>query len=509
MSTRKPPNPVEQWRSGWRTDVLKVRSGCLFEAPTMQPVDQKLRCSLRTAEEAECVDEVELELARSRWDAANKWWDEVCGKPKWVLAPMVAQSEVCFRLLCRCEGVGLCYTPMYLADRVNLGVHDIELGIPRVTLNGTADPPLHSGPNNDPLPLDRPLVCQLAGNDCAAIVRAGLRVQGAVDAIDLNFGCPQICAENAMIGAYLLENKPEIALNIVTELARALSIPVLVKMRIQPGGMEPTVRLARRLQWAGASVVTLHGRLRWQREHEGPADWTVIREVKAALHVPVIANGSVQCLADAQSCLACTGVDAVMSGTGLLRHPTLFSDPTLGSPTAASTSERCVSRHAAYKAILNCYSYLNIVERCSARAGTCVTDGVEAAAANGRSGGEVVGMHLMAMLQVHVMDTHRQLCARLVSRSQSSAAQLRVTLGLIADQLLGERVGGVDTETCVKVSPGTHGKCGMCGIKEPVSVPVSVSVSVTAVVESDSSTSNEGEGQASCLLCRFRYGIGG
>jgi tRNA-dihydrouridine synthase len=405
--------------------VLKLRSGIPFNAPDEPAVDRQLRSLL--------VEE-ENGLSDDRVDAANKWWIEVLAKPKWIMAPMVAQGERCFRLLCRQEGVGLCYTPMYLADRINTGAHDAELDLGSRSVDSISL-------------LDRPLVCQLAGNDTTAMIQAGLRVQGSVDAVDINFGCPQICAENALIGSFLLESKPDLAVEMVRGLSKALSVPVLVKMRIQPGGVRETVRLALRLQHAGASVLTLHGRRRSQREHEGPADWATIREVKAALGIPVVANGSVQCLADAQACLAFTGADAVMSGTGLLRHPSLFSDPTLNSPSAASMCKDCISEGAIRKALANCYRYLVIVERCASSDMLAAgTDAVEVAACSGRSGGEVVAMHLMAMLQVHIMDRHmdaqdargdlRSLCARLLNKNCFTLVMFRETLDLIAKRLL-------------------------------------------------------------------------
>jgi tRNA-dihydrouridine synthase len=339
---------------------------------------------------------------------------------------------------------------MYLADRINTGGHDKELMIS--PLSGA---PLHTTDANGndiqtSHTLDRPLVCQIAGNNIEALIQAGKRVQGVVDAVDLNYGCPQRCAEDAGIGAFFLERNPDLACEVVSRLSQSLNIPVLVKMRLHADGEEATVKLARRLQTSGASAVTLHARHRWQREHEGPADWSIIRAVKQHLDIPVFANGSVQCLADGIACIAYTGVDAVMSGTGLLRHPSMFADSTLISPsllsaTAAATySSRSrdgeeneahsscpfTSKRAAYRALRNCYRYLDIVDEqlfldahsCSSGGGSshssvlpvAANDDTAAAttaamnrcgsvAVNGREAHEVIRDHLMAMLQVHVM----------------------------------------------------------------------------------------------------------
>lgn len=475
---KKKPTPIQLWRSGWRTDVFKIRNGVLFETPSMPPVDLSFRKTLLEEDGIYFLTDERL----TQIEKTNKWWADI-GEPKWILAPMVAQSERCFRVLCREEGVDLCFTPMYLAERVNSGVHDSELQIRK---NADAHPHVDcdSGMKrlNSVVKIkfdeaqegkksidyenqnmqDRPLVCQLAGNDIESMVQAGLRVQGVVDAVDLNFGCPQICAENALFGAFFLESKPDVALSMVTACAQALSVPVWVKMRMHPRGTEATVRMALKLQQAGASVLTLHGRRRWQREHEGPADWSVIREVKAALRIPVIANGSVQCLSDAHACMAYTGVDAVMSGTGLLRHPNLFSDATLRSPTAPhiqcdGTVEMGYveqeKRSAVYKALMNCYRYLEIVEKCSTGVIADADTTVEAAASNGRSGGEVVSMHLMAMLQIHIMyeEKYRSLCSRLLNKAYFTVTLFRETLGMIATTLLG------NIDACNQCDKGT--KC--------------------------------------------------
>jgi tRNA-dihydrouridine synthase len=420
MPPRQRQNPIQVWRCGWRRDVFMLREGKLFDPPT------QVRSELVTETPSSETEQIHIANAR-------KWWSEICGEPKYILAPMVGQGDQCFRILCRQEGVKLCYTPMYLADRVNSGAHDVEL-----MLGNDVSQSTQCG-HTDPSYIDRPLVCQLAGNQIDSIIHAGLRVQHAVDAVDLNYGCPQRCAEDAQFGAYFLEKNPDLACEIVRQLSKALRVPVMVKMRLHGDGLEATVALARRLQAAGASALTLHARYKWQREHEGPADWSVVRAVKAALGIPVIANGSIQCLTDANDCFEYTCVDAVMSGTGLLRHPTLFTDASLASPhrlpsaDGAAVDEKSlrVGRIAAQRSLNNCYRYLDIVQ--------CHLEGERghgegAVAVNGREARDVIRDHLVAMLQIHIMDNeHKLLCSRLLSKQMSSTIeQFRNTLDVIA-----------------------------------------------------------------------------
>ncbi|CAM9403967.1 unnamed protein product [Phaeothamnion confervicola] len=172
-------------------------------------------------------------------------WDRL-GRPRYVAAPMVDQSELPFRLLVRRHGVGLCYTPM---------IHSPTFSQPSASIirRNAYD----GGPS---LAADRPLIAQLCGNDGATLVAAGRYIEHDVDAIDLNLGCPQGIARKGSYGAYLLEQDGgRKAVGLVRAMAEGLRCPVTVKMR-RLETAAATVELARRLEDAGAQVVTLHGR---------------------------------------------------------------------------------------------------------------------------------------------------------------------------------------------------------------------------------------------------------
>lgn len=195
----------------------------------------------------------------------------------------------------------------------------------------TGRPPLpaYRMENFDDHPLDRPLVAQFCGDDPVTLLAACRHVQDKCDAVDLNCGCPQGIARKGHYGAYLLD-EPDLVVEIVRALARGLSCPVFVKIRIQPN-FDDTLSLARRLEEAGCSLLTVHGRTREQKGVNGcQCDWEAIARVKRALSIPIIANGGVEQPEDLERCLAATGCDAVMTSEAALENPGMFG----GVPTS-------------------------------------------------------------------------------------------------------------------------------------------------------------------------------
>ncbi|KAG2452588.1 hypothetical protein HYH02_002825 [Chlamydomonas schloesseri] len=257
-------------------------------------------------------------------DKAWEWFRSM-GAPKFHVAPMVDQSELPFRMLCRNHGATCAYTPMLHAR-----IFTQDKKYREEMLTTCAE--------------DRPLFVQFCSNEPQYLLKAARMVEamGMCDAIDINFGCPQRIAKRGGYGAFLMDDLPKVEAMVRT-LAQGLKIPVTAKIRIFPD-LAKTVEYARMVERAGAWLVAVHGRLREQKDLSATrADWDAIRAVKAALSVPVLANGNIRHLGDVAACLAYTGCDGVLSAEGLLADPALFAprrEPVAAGDYAAPPAER-------------------------------------------------------------------------------------------------------------------------------------------------------------------------
>eukprot|EP00466_Bigelowiella_natans_P003440 jgi/Bigna1/48136/estExt_Genewise1.C_230030 len=239
------------------------------------------------------------------------------------MAPMVKQSELPFRILCRKYNVGLCYTPMIRAKRfVDAPSDAIRKNILRL-IEDAIPSDCNKGGNEISVKVDRPLAIQFCATDVESFCSAAKLVQDKCDAVDLNLGCPQISARHSGFGAFMMD-KPGLVSAMVRKAAAECKVPIWCKIRMLPT-RAATLKFAKMLEASGCSLLAIHARQRERSRHSGSADWEVVRDVKRALRIPVIANGNVQCLEDARACLAYTGADGVMSAQGLLANPRLFS----------------------------------------------------------------------------------------------------------------------------------------------------------------------------------------
>ncbi|VAW17568.1 tRNA-dihydrouridine synthase DusB [hydrothermal vent metagenome] len=166
-----------------------------------------------------------------------------------------------------------------------------------------------------------PFVVQLAGRE-PRWMALGARIAEDLGAniIDINMGCPAKKVTGGRSGSALMR-EPDRALALVAAVRGAVSVPVTVKMRT---GWDAASRnapeLARAVAGEGVAMITVHGRTR-QQFYRGRADWPFIAKVKAAVDIPVIANGDVQTYDDAAEILRVSGADGVMVGRGAQGRP--------------------------------------------------------------------------------------------------------------------------------------------------------------------------------------------
>jgi tRNA-dihydrouridine synthase B len=175
-------------------------------------------------------------------------------------------------------------------------------------------------------PNERPISIQLF--DCRPdflAEAAKMAVAEGADTVDINMGCPVNKITKNGGGSSLLRD-PETAEAIVRAVVQAVDIPVTVKTRI--GWTEQEINIldfAKRMEDAGAKMITVHGRTRAQG-YNGPAKWEWIGRVKAVLSIPVIANGDMFSVEAAVRCLEQTGADGVMCSRGTLGYPFLVGE---------------------------------------------------------------------------------------------------------------------------------------------------------------------------------------
>ena len=223
------------------------------------------------------------------------------------LAPMAGVSDFAFRGVCREQGAAMTTTEMVSAKA--LVYRDEKTRALLYVPEG-----------------EHPCAAQIFGHEPEVMAEAAqlaLEISGA-DILDINMGCPVGKVVKSGDGSALMR-EPELAGRIIEAVHAAVDAPVTVKFRKGwDGGSVNAVDFARLCEQAGASAVAVHGRTRVQM-YSGRADWDIIREVRRAVRIPVIANGDVFSAADAEHILRYTGCELAMAGRGSFGNPWLFA----------------------------------------------------------------------------------------------------------------------------------------------------------------------------------------
>ncbi len=227
--------------------------------------------------------------------------------PPLLLAPMAGVTDQPFRTLCRSLGAGLAASEMTTA---NPRLWNTAKSRTRMDLRGESTP----------------IAVQIAGADPALLAAAARHhVQQGAQIIDINMGCPAKKVCHVWAGSALLQDEPLVE-RILKAVVAAVNVPVTLKIRTGwDQQRRNALRIARLAENCGIAALAIHGRTRADR-YLGRAEYDTIAEVKAAIRIPVIANGDIDSPEKALEVLRYTAVDALMIGRAAQGRPWIFHE---------------------------------------------------------------------------------------------------------------------------------------------------------------------------------------
>lgn len=221
------------------------------------------------------------------------------------MGPMAGVTDLSFRRLCREYGCGVTCSEMVSAK----GLHyNDKKTASLMALDSESEP----------------CAIQIFGSEPEIMAEAAKKAEAAGAAfVDINMGCPMPKIVNNGDGSALMKN-PAAAADVVYAAARAVAVPVTVKIR-KGWETETAPEFAKMLEESGAAAITVHGRTR-EQFYSGEADWQTIKRVKESVGIPVIGNGDIFAPEDALKMMEQTGCDGVMIARGARGNPFIFRE---------------------------------------------------------------------------------------------------------------------------------------------------------------------------------------